>query len=83
MSNHTFTVPLQVGDTVTVRYIDGEMLVHEQLTVTEVCSKGFFVSSYSPPRDDLGDYILYDQLGVRYFLDGALLADRAGGESHE
>ncbi len=82
MSNE-FAVPLRVGDKVTARYIDGEMLVHEELTVTEVCSKGFFVSAHGEGNTDPGEYIPYSKLGTSYFLDGKLWAKRAGGVDNE
>lgn len=69
MKKYKIGVPLRVGDKVYTRYIDGEMLVAEELLVTEVCSKGFFVSALVPPReDDLGDFIPYSELGRSYFI---------------
>lgn len=70
--SYTLTVPLQVGDKVYTKYIDGDSLVQETLTVTEVCSKGFFVSAYNPPMDDMGDFIPYSELGKTYFVDGKI-----------
>lgn len=81
--SYTFTVPLQVGDKVYTRLIlDGELL-QEELAVTEVCSKGFFVSSYNPPENDLGDFIPYTELGRTYFMDANLLIERGEVTDHE
>ena len=62
--------PCKVGDTV---YFILEDTLEEGLfisgeTVTEVCSKGFFVSEFQPPKGDLGFYTLWDDLGKNVFL---------------
>lgn len=36
--------------------------------VTEVCSKGFFISACFPAQDDLGEYFSWDSIGEEIFL---------------
>lgn len=74
--NNMFTPPLQVGDKVYTRFVSDGELIQDELTVTEVCSRGFFVSIYNPPKDDLGHFIPYDQLGKTFFLDANTLIER-------
>lgn len=63
MEQNVFYSPVKIGQKIYVRLeIDGEIVVDE-LTVTEVASKGCFVSSYDPPEEDLGDYFPYRDLG--------------------
>ena len=37
-------------------------------TVTEVGSRGFWLSAYDPPRDDMSDFIDWSELGKTVFL---------------
>lgn len=65
-------VPLcNVGDTVYF-LLEDDIPVHKwfisEEKVTEICSKGFFTSGYLPPKDDLGDYTLWDEIGKTVFL---------------
>ena len=59
-----------VGDTVYMvlppdeENIDGLVSAER---ITEVCTKGFFISSFVPPENDLGLYISYDALGTTIF----------------
>ena len=54
---YTFQAPVQIGDHVyVIVHDDGETIIDE-LTVTEVASRGVYVSSYDPPEDDLGWYL--------------------------
>lgn len=62
-------VPLcNVGDTVYVVCEDDEGNFISENKVTEVCSKGFFVSSFDPPQDDMGGFELYEEIGKTIFL---------------
>ena len=61
---YVFKTPVQTGDHLYARYDTGL----EELTITEVGSRGCFVSNFAPPEDDFGDYIEYDRIGVEWFL---------------
>ena len=62
-------VPLcNVGDTVYVVCEDDEGNFISENKVTEVCSKGFFVSSFDPPQDDMGGFELYEEIGKTIFF---------------
>lgn len=50
-----------------VLQLDDEWLIDE-LTVTDVGERFFYVSQFSPPSDDVGLYIPYDELGVTVFF---------------
>lgn len=62
---YTFETPVQIGDHV---YAPADELGVEEMTVTEVASKGLFVSEYDPPEDDFGLYFPYDEEGDTWFL---------------
>lgn len=71
LENGVIVPPCKVGDVVYFLLEDNfpvrKWYISEE-TVTEVCSKGIFTSSYYPPRDDLGNYSSYDLLGEEIFL---------------
>jgi hypothetical protein len=69
-------IKLQIGDRVTVRYIDGEMLAHRDVMVRDVAQKGFFAAEIGADEDDPGTYIPYSKLGTTVFLDGKLMEER-------
>lgn len=74
---YTFQAPVQIGDHVyVIVHADGETTIDE-LTVTEVASRGIFVSSYNPPEDDLGWYLPYADEGESWFLDKQAAEDAA------
>lgn len=64
-----FLPPCKIGQKVYEALEDGsgdvEIFTH---TVTEVCSTGFFVSAYNPPRDDMGDFFRYEENGKTFFF---------------
>lgn len=68
----TAVPPCKVGDTVYFRieYEDFPELVTcvEPAKVTEVGTKGFFTSAFSPPEDDMGDFTPWGELGKTVFL---------------
>ena len=65
--NGVFAPPLKVGDVVWfLATYEGGFI--ESIKVTEVCTKGFFVSSYIPPKDDMGCFIKYSEIGKTIFL---------------
>lgn len=66
-------IKLQIGDRVTVRYIDGEMLAHRDVMVRDVAQKGFFAAEIGADEDDPGTYIPYSKLGTTVFMDGKLM----------
>ena len=68
-------IKLKIGDRVTVRYIDGEMLVHGEMTVTEVCKRGFFAVPVGS-EEETGEYIPYSKIGTCVFLDGKMMVER-------
>lgn len=39
-----------------------------ECTVTEVGSRGFWVSSFVPPQDDMGDFFAWEKVGSDVFL---------------
>ncbi len=65
-------LPCNIGDEVWILVeCDGEYVL-EQNKVTEVCSKGFFVSAYyHPPQDDMGNLLFYEEIGNTVFWDKA------------
>lgn len=73
-------IKLKIGDRVTVRYIDGEMLAHGEMTVTEVCKRGFFAVPVGS-EEETGEYIPYSKIGTSVFLDGKLMAERVVDEN--
>ena len=63
---------LRIGDKVWIVSEDTEKpngYIIEENKVNEVCSKGFFISLFCPPSDDLGEYVLYEQIGKTVFFD--------------
>jgi len=73
-------IKLQIGDRVTVRNIDGEMLNYNEMEVRDVCLKGFFAAEIGADEDDPGTYIPYSKLGTTVFLDGKLMEERVVDE---
>ena len=76
--------PCKVGDTVFAVLYDGiveEWYISEE-TVTEVGSKGFYLSGYCPPRDDMTTFINYKEFGKEFYLTREeaeeALAERSG-----
>ena len=72
MERNVFYAPVRIGQKIYVPYEDddgGEEEIVEELTITEVGSKGCFVSDYDPPEDDLGTYYPYCDLGRTWFTD--------------
>lgn len=69
MENHVFYAPVRIGQKIYVPLeCDGEEeKIVDELTITEVGSKGCFVSDYNPPEDDLGTYFPYRDLGRTWF----------------
>ena len=45
-----------------------EGYVIEENKVNEAGVHGFFISDYNPPINDIGEYILYEELGERVFM---------------
>ena len=39
-----------------------------ECTVTEVGSRGFWVSGFVPPQDDMGDFFLWEKVGEEVFF---------------
>lgn len=68
MEKHVFYSPVKIGQKIYVWYENdyGEEEVFEDV-VTEVASKGCFVSAFDPPEDDLGIYYPYCDLGRTWF----------------
>lgn len=63
--------PAKVGQTVYfLLECDDEWCLSED-TVTEVCSRGFYVSAFSPPQSDHGHFTEYGELGGTVFTDKA------------
>lgn len=63
--------PCRVGDKVyeiCEGIDDGIPSFVEELTVTEVGSARIFCSAYAPPRDDIHNEILLEELGTSVFL---------------
>lgn len=68
MEKHVFYAPVEIGQKIYVPYEDDDGedgLI--AVTVTEVGSKGCFVSNHNPPEDDFGDYYPYRDLGRTWF----------------
>ena len=47
--------------------LEGEIIIDE-FTVTEVGTRYVFVSSFNPPKEDLGENFLLSELGKEWFL---------------
>lgn len=62
---YVFSSPVRVGGHV---YVPVDELGADKLTVTEVASKGIFVSEFDPPEDDMGMYLPYEDEGDTWFL---------------
>lgn len=68
MEKHVFYAPVEIGQKIYVPYEDDDGedgLI--AVTVTEVASKGCFVSNHNPPQEDLGTYYPYCDLGRTWF----------------
>ena len=68
LSEGVIVPPYNIGDTVYVVCEDDEGNFISENKVTEVCSKGFFVSCYDPPQDDMGGFELYEEIGKTIFF---------------
>lgn len=62
---YVFSSPVRIGGHV---YVPAGEMVVDKLTVTEVASKGIFVSEFDPPEDDFGMYLPYEDEGDTWFL---------------
>lgn len=62
---YVFSSPVRIGNHV---YVPVDETGVDKLTVTEVASKGIFVSEFDPPEDDLGMYLPYEDEGDTWFL---------------
>jgi hypothetical protein len=62
---YVFSAPVRIGDIIYALSEGGP----EGLPVTEVGSKGCFVSQFDPPEQDLGLYFLYEDEGTEWFLN--------------
>lgn len=67
MDKHVFYAPVEIGQKIYVPWDDKEEEGVDEFTITEVGSKGCFVSDYDPAEDDLGDYYPYCDLGRTWF----------------
>jgi len=75
---------LQIGNKVWVVSKEDEEpsgYVIEENKVNEVGQKGFFISSFCPPGDDFGSYVLYEQIGKTVFFDKQGAENKVGGNS--
>lgn len=61
-------VHCKIGDAVYFVCEDDDDYFISENKVTDVSSKGFFVSCYDPPQDDLGFFELYDVVGKDAFF---------------
>ncbi len=61
-------VHCKIGDAVYFVCEDDDDYFISENKVTDVSSKGFFVSNFNPPQDDLGSFELYDVIGKDAFL---------------
>ena len=50
MEKHVFYAPVEIGQKIYVPWDGEEEEIVDELTITEVGSKGCFVSDYDPPR---------------------------------
>ena len=71
LENGVIVPPCKVGDMVYMVLREDtprlEYFISEE-KVTEVCSKGFHISDFFPPFDDIGSYISYEKLGKNIFF---------------
>lgn len=69
MEQNVFYSPVRIGQKIYVPLeCDGEEgEIVDELTITEVGSKGCFVSDCDPTEDDLGTYFPYRDLGRTWF----------------
>ena len=69
MEQNVFYSPVRIGQKIYVpTELNGEPYVGV-LIVTEVGSKGCFVSEYDPSEEDPGDYFPYRDLGRTWFTE--------------
>lgn len=61
--------PCKIGQPVYFVCEDDEDYFISENRVTDVSSKGFFVSNYDPPQDDLGYFELYEVIGDTAFFN--------------
>lgn len=62
---YVFSSPVRIGNHV---YVPVDETGVDKLTVTEVASKGIFVSEFDQPEDDFGMYLPYEDEGDTWFL---------------
>jgi hypothetical protein len=67
VEKHVFYAPVRIGQKIYVPWDGEEGEIVDELTITEVGSRGCFVSDYTPPEDDLGTYFPYRDLGRTWF----------------
>lgn len=72
LENGVIVPPCKVGDTVYFiledKMVEGGFYVTPAHTVTEVGSKGFWLSSFVPAEDDMSDFYLWEEIGKTVFL---------------
>lgn len=72
LKNGVIVPPCKVGDTVYFiledEMVEGGFYVTPAHTVTEVGSKGFWLSSFVPAEDDMSDFNLWEEIGKTVFL---------------
>jgi hypothetical protein len=68
LANGVIVPPCKVGDTVYMVIAGDFDLFISKEKVTEVGSKGFHISDFFPPKDDIGDFISYESIGKNVFL---------------
>ena len=85
LANSVFAPPCKVGDDVFAVLYDPSAPEKWHISkehVTEVGTRGVFISSFSPPEDDLGIFIPWQEFGTEFFLTRKdaekALAERSG-----
>ena len=72
LANGVIVPPCKVGDTVYFiledKMVEGGFYVTPAHTVTEVGSKGFWLSSFVPAEDDMSDFNVWEEIGKTVFL---------------
>ncbi len=67
LANGAFAPPVKVGDKIYVAiydFVPGQWYIADE-TVTEVGSRGCFISGYRPARDDIDSVIPWENFGVQ------------------
>ena len=68
IENGAIVPPCKIGDTVYCVCEDDEGNFIQENKVTEVCTKGFWVSCYVPPENDMGLFESYEDIGKTIFF---------------